>query len=147
MITIRPMTMADVDGVMTVERASFKTPWSREAFERELTVNHMAHYLVAIIDQQVIGYAGFWQVIDEGHITNIAIAPQWRTKGHGKLLVEQLLNDARAKEIAYMTLEVRVNNHSAINLYRQFGFIDHGVRPNYYYDTGEDALIMWAKLK
>lgn len=146
MITIRAMTVADIDGVMTVERASFKTPWSREAFERELTVNHMAYYLVATDDQQIIGYAGYWQVIDEAHITNIAIAPQWRNKGYGKQLIEQLLNSARAKEIAYMTLEVRVNNHTAIELYRQFGFAEHGVRPNYYYDTGEDALIMWVKL-
>lgn len=139
--TIRRMTLADVDGVAAVEAATFPTPWSRDAFESEMK-NVAARYLVAEKDGQVIGYAGAWIIIDESHITNIAVLKEHRGQGIGRALTAGLMQYLSNLGAAYATLEVRKSNAVAQSLYVSLGFIKLGVRKRYYEDNGEDALIM-----
>lgn len=141
-ITIAPMELWDIDGVMEIEYASFAIPWSREAFEEELTNNKHAVYIVAKQGNKVIGYGGMWKVLEEGHITNIAVHPDFRRMRVGYAIVEALTQIAKNKGIGSMTLEVRENNIAAQGLYRKFGFEVVGRRKKYYADNNEDALIM-----
>lgn len=145
-ITVRPMRIEDLDQVLEVERASFPTPWTKEAFYRELTQNRLACYLVALADGRVIAYAGAWLILDEAHVTNIAVHPSFRGRKVGELLMRSLMLLARSKGARQMTLEVRASNLVAQNLYRKLGFSTQGRRPKYYTDNQEDALIMWADL-
>lgn len=138
---IRRMTLADVDGVAAVEAATFPTPWSRDAFVSEMK-NVAARYLVAERDGAVIGYAGAWIILDESHITNIAVLQAERGKGIGRALTAGLMQYLANLGAAYATLEVRKSNEVAQNLYKSLGFIKLGVRKRYYEDNDEDALIM-----
>lgn len=138
-----PMTMADLDEVMEVEQASFTSPWSRQAFIRELTDNLYAHYIIARIGGRVGGYAGMWLVMGEAHVTNIAIKPEYRGRGYGERLLRRLMELAVAGEANRMTLEVRRSNLIAQKLYAKLGFTAQGLRKRYYTDTNEDAIIMW----
>jgi len=140
-IIIRRMTMADVDGVAAVEAATFPTPWSRDAFASEMK-NVAARYLVAEKDGKIIGFAGAWIILDESHITNIAVLKDERGQGVGRRLTEGLMQYLSNLGAAYATLEVRKSNQVAQNLYVSLGFIKLGVRKRYYEDNGEDALIM-----
>ena len=140
-IKIRRMTMADVDGVAAVEAATFPTPWSRDAFASEMS-NVAARYLVAEKDGRVIGFAGAWIILDESHITNIAVLKDERGQGIGRQLTHGLMQYLSNLGAAYATLEVRKSNIVAQNLYVSLGFIKLGVRKRYYEDNGEDALIM-----
>lgn len=139
---IRRMTLADVDAVSAIEAATFPTPWSRDAFVQEMTRNVAARYLVAEMDGQVVGYAGAWLILDESHITNIAVAESQRGKGVGRQLTSALLQYLSNLGAAYATLEVRVSNERARNLYASLGFVSVGKRKRYYEDNGEDALLM-----
>ena len=138
---LRRMTAADVDGVAAVEAATFPTPWSRDAFESEMR-NVAARYLVAEKDGKIIGYAGAWIILDESHITNIAVLKEERGQGIGRALTAGLLQYLSNLGAAYATLEVRKSNEVAQNLYKSLGFIKLGVRKRYYEDNGEDAFIM-----
>lgn len=138
---VRRMTMADVDGVAAVEAATFPTPWSRDAFVSEMR-NVAARYLVAERNGTVIGYAGAWIILDESHITNIAVLQAERGKGIGRALTAGLMQYLSNLGAAYATLEVRKSNEVAQNLYKSLGFIKLGVRKRYYEDNDEDALIM-----
>lgn len=138
---IRRMTMADVDGVAAVEAATFPKPWSRDAFISEMN-NVAARYMVAELDGQIIGFAGAWIIIDESHITNIAILSEHRGKGYGRLVTEALLQYLSNLGAAYATLEVRRSNEVAQQLYASLGFLRLGVRKRYYEDNQEDAIIM-----
>ena len=140
---LRAMTMADLDAVCEIEEQCFSVPWSRESMEKELIGNDQAHYLVAEIDEKVVGYAGFWQVLDEGHIMNIAVAPSMRGQGLGEELMRAMLQQGTQFGIIYWTLEVRVSNIAAIKLYEKVGFTSAGIRPGYYEKPREDANIMW----
>ncbi len=142
---IRAMAAADIGQILEIERLSFKSPWSEQAFLEELD-NRLAHYLVLLDGETVVGYAGFWQILDEGHITNVALLPSYRGRGLAKMLIGRLIDVARHHNIVQLTLEVRPSNAAALALYRQFGFSVQGRRPNYYFDTKEDALIMWTKI-
>ena len=144
-IFVRPMTVEDLDGVMSVEFDSFLTPWSRTAFEEELTQNRLARYIVAEEDGHIAGYAGTWLVINEAHVTNVAVSGLHRRKGIGRLLMEKLMMLARDSGMDSMTLEVRVTNAAARHLYQQMGFVEAGIRKNYYSETKEDALILWCE--
>lgn len=144
-IVVRRMTMDDLDGVMLVEVDSFLTPWSRSAFEEELSQNRLARYLVAVDNGAVIGYAGTWLVINEAHVTNVAVSGQRRREGIGRLLMEKLMDLSRDSGMDSMTLEVRVSNEAARHLYQQLGFVEAGLRKNYYSETKEDALILWRE--
>ena len=145
LITVRPMVMTDVDGVMAVEHDSFLTPWSRSAFEEELAQNRLARYIVAEENGAIVGYAGTWLVINEAHVTNVAVSSQRRREGIGRLLMQNLMELARENGMESMTLEVRVSNAAARHLYQQLGFVEAGIRKNYYTETKEDALILWCE--
>lgn len=132
-----------LDGIMVIENLSFRIPWSRDAMLEEITGNKFAYYLCAAVEDRVVGYAGMWHVCDEGHITNIAVHPEFRGEGVGSALMEGLIGHAVETGIVAMTLEVRKSNIVAQALYRKFGFVDAGFRKAYYADNGEDALIMW----
>lgn len=138
---LRRMTAADVDGVAAVEAATFPTPWSRDAFASEMR-NVAARYLVAEKDGKIIGYAGAWIILDESHITNIAVLKEERGQGIGRALTAGLLQYLSNLGAAYATLEVRKSNEVAQNLYKSLGFIKLGVRKRYYEDNDEDAFIM-----
>ena len=146
-LSIRPMTLEDIQGIYDLEVKCFKVPWTKEAFKNEVEKNKLAHYYVLSVDNKVIGYGGVWHIMDEGHITNIAIDPSYRNKGYGKFLMKSIMEESRKIGIDYMTLEVRVTNTSAIKLYEALGFKTSGIRPNYYTDNQEDAKIMWVDLK
>lgn len=142
-VVIGAMDLADLDGVLEVEAHSFPSPWSRQAFIQELTSNRFAHYRVARAGHRIVGYAGMWVVLDEAHVTNVAVHPDWRGRGLGKGLMLDLFAQALEQGAVRMTLEVRISNHVAQRLYTQLQFKPAGVRKGYYSDTGEDALIMW----
>lgn len=139
---IRRMTLTDVDAVAAIERATFPTPWSRDAFVQEMTANAVARYLVAEAGGEVIGYAGAWLILDESHITNVAIREDMRGLGLGRKLMQELLQYLSNLGAAYATLEVRVSNERAQRLYQSLGFIPVGRRKQYYEDNREDALLM-----
>ncbi len=141
-VNIRRMTLDDVDGVHGIERATFARPWSRDAFVQEMTENVCARYLVAEDTRGMIGFAGAWMVLDEGHVTNIAVREDARGQGVGRALTRALIQYAANLGVRYMTLEVRVSNAAAQALYRSLGFVKVGVRKKYYEDNGEDALLM-----
>jgi len=143
---IGPMQLSDIPAVLDIERRSFPTPWSQRAFESELRDNFCAHYLVARLGTEVVGYAGMWVILDEAHVTNIAVHPDYRGRRIGHRLLEALEERARELGAKYMTLEVRPSNVIAQELYRKHGFVVKGVRRGYYTDTNEDALIMWREL-
>lgn len=145
-ITFRNMTADDLDEVMEVEVNSFTIPWSREAFFNELTKNQFAQYLIVEVDQRVVGYCGVWIIIDEAHITNIALLPEYRGMKLGEALMSKVMELVREMGALRMTLEVRVSNVRAQNLYRKFGFVEGAIRKQYYTDNMEDALVMWVNL-
>lgn len=142
----RYMREEDLDQIMEVEHASFTTPWSREAFYNELFNNKFAVYLVLEMDNRVVGYCGVWIVIDEAHVTNVAVLPAYRGRKLGEALLSKLMSIAREMGARSMTLEVRVTNHVAQSLYRKLGFQNGGIRKSYYSDNQEDALVMWVNL-
>lgn len=140
---IEKMEEKHLPGVMTVEKLSFKIPWSINSFIQEITTNDLAHYLVAVENNMVVGYAGMWQIQNEGHITNIAVHPEFRGVHIGKGLMHALILLAKNLGIDSMTLEVRRSNMVAQNMYNSFGFTEAGVRKAYYSDNKEDAIVMW----
>lgn len=141
-LVLRPMTTADVAGVVCVENASFHTPWSMASFYGELE-NACACYLVALEGETVRGYVGLWIVLDEAQITNVAVAPEVRGRGLGRRLMEAAIACAKAGGARAMTLEVRPSNVAARSLYASFGFVERGRRKDYYADDHEDALLLW----
>ena len=135
------MTAADVDAVCAIEEATFARPWSRASIENELT-NSCARYVVLRRGGETVGYAGMWLVIDEAHVTNVAIRKDLRGQGLGEKLMRALIQRAADSGMIWMTLEVRRSNAAAQGLYRKLGFVDVGWRKRYYEDNGEDALLM-----
>ncbi|TYS12771.1 ribosomal-protein-alanine N-acetyltransferase [Rossellomorea vietnamensis] len=144
--TIRLMSVEDLDDIMEVETESFTIPWSRDAFFNEIETNHFATYIVIEDKGKVIGYCGVWIIVDEAHITNIAVLPSYRGQGLGDRLMQSMIEIAKEMGAVTMTLEVRVSNTPAQTLYKKFGFAEGGVRKKYYSDNQEDALVMWVKL-
>lgn len=142
-VKVRRAHMGDIDGVHTVEVETFSTPWSRAAFEAEMTDNELAYYLVLELEGKAIGYAGMWLIVDEAHVTNVAISAACRGQGLGELLMKSLIDHARERGARSMTLEVRITNAIAQSLYTKLGFVKKGIRRQYYSDNKEDALIMW----
>lgn len=145
-LSFRRMTLYDVDRVLDVEKRCFSAPWSRQAFVTELVQNQFAHYLVAEYEGRIIGYSGVWLIIDEGHITNIAVDPDFRGLKLGEILLRTMATHCLANGGQRMTLEVRVSNTVAQTLYTKLGFSEAGTRKGYYTDNNEDAIIMWADL-
>ena len=141
-LTVSAMTAEDIDAVHAIERESFAIPWSREAFVKEVTENLCARYVVLREDGAPVAYAGAWLVIDEGHITNIAVRSDRRGRGYGERITSALIQLCADTGVRYMTLEVRRGNAVARRLYEKLGFVEVGYRKRYYADNGEDALVM-----
>ncbi len=143
---IREMTVSDLSQVLFIERLSFRPPWSKRIFLEELTIS-AREYFVLEIQKKIIGYAGLSFILDEAHITTLAIHPRFRRKGFGELLLRFLIARARERGAAILTLEVRESNRAAQNLYKKFGFREVGKRRKYYLFPAEDAVIMSLILK
>ncbi len=136
-------TAADLDAVMEIERLCFPTPWPREAFADELARSWARlEILRQSSSGRVVAFCNYWLVSDELHILNIAVRPDERRHGHASTLLRHILAQARTASFRVLSLEVRTSNHAAQALYRKFGFKEVGLRPKYYADTGEDALLM-----
>ncbi|MBC8590041.1 ribosomal protein S18-alanine N-acetyltransferase [Wansuia hejianensis] len=146
-ILVREVTEEDIDQIVEIEKQTFSTPWSKNAFLIEIRENKLAKYIIAEFDKKIVGYGGIWLILNEGHITNIAVKKDYRGKGIGNKLVEGLIDYCEKKDIENMTLEVRKSNIVAQNLYKKYGFVDFGIRPKYYSDNNEDAIIMWRMNK
>ncbi|MEG0387632.1 MAG: ribosomal protein S18-alanine N-acetyltransferase [Niameybacter sp.] len=140
-MVIRKATLGDVQSIYEIEVDSFSVPWSLESIAKELE-SSVAYYLIAEEEGQVLGYAGLWNVVGEGQITNIAVRPSGRRKGIGKQLIEGLMSYGQDRALEVLILEVRASNEPAINLYTGAGFTEVGKRKNYYTKPTEDALLM-----
>ncbi|MCL2415675.1 MAG: ribosomal protein S18-alanine N-acetyltransferase [Defluviitaleaceae bacterium] len=145
-IEIETMDITHLDDVYKIEEESFSIPWSRDSFTEEIFRTN-AIYVVALIDKQVVGYGGMWHIINEGHITNIAVEEKSRKMGIGDAIIKKLEYIAKSLDMIGLTLEVRMNNAPAQRLYLRNGFEVEGIRKNYYSDTKEDALVMWKNFK
>ena len=139
---IRPMVRADVNRVHEIECTCFRSPWSKLALAGELR-NEVAHYLVMEADGVICGYGGMWLLFEEAHVTNVAIMPEYRGQGRGKRLMLAMMDHAVKRGAEKMTLEVREGNIAAQKVYLTCGFASEGIRPNYYEDNHENAVIMW----
>lgn len=144
LVTFRKMTIHDVNEVYEIEKQSFTLAWTKEAFEQEMLKNEFAYYVLAETQEGVVGYCGMWLVMDEAHITNIAISPKERGKKFGEALMREAIKTAKAQGAKLMTLEARVSNIAALNLYKKLGFKNGGIRKGYYTDNQEDAIVMWV---
>ncbi len=146
-LSTSPMRPGDLEEVVAIERASFGMPWSRGAFLYEIEQNRVARCWVLREDDRVVAYLCLWEIGDELHVTNVAVHPDRRRHGFARQLLGAILDDARSRRIRSVTLEVRPTNDEARTLYESFGFRVVGRRRGYYYDTGEDALIMESDLQ
>ena len=144
-VRVEPMRRRHLRGVLRIEQQSNPRPWSLSLFLSELRYTDSRVYLVARTGPQIVGYAGLMLVAGDGHITNVGVDPEHRRRAIATRLILVLARRALAEGATALTLEVRVSNRPAQELYRRFGFAPAGVRRGYYADTGEDALIMWAE--
>lgn len=142
-IVLAPMRRKHVRDVLAIERQVYPRPWSAALFFSEISQRKTRHYVVATADKGLVGYGGLMVHQDEGHITTIAVDPEFQHRGVGARVLLDLFEQARAREAHTLALEVRVGNWPAQRLYAWFGFRPVGVRKNYYAETGEDALVMW----
>lgn len=141
-VVYRKAEYEDIEGILFVEENCFNSPWSKESFEFDIFVNDLALYVVACWNGAVIGFCGMHTIFDEGHIMNVAVLKEYRGKAIGKTLLIKMFEFADDCVDKY-TLEVRESNSSAIHLYNKLGFKSVSIRPKYYRDTHEDAIIMW----
>ena len=141
-LRVEPMTLDDLPAVHAIERQSFVTPWPDDAYRNEIRTNRLASYVVARAGDEVVGFGGIWIMVDEAHVTSFAVDPRWRRRGVGERLLIALLDLSIARRAREATLEVRLSNLPARKLYEKYGFRPVGIRPRYYSDNAEDALIM-----
>ena len=147
MVHYRKMTLEDVPAVHAIELATFPTPWTLDSFYYEVNENKFSHYLVAENEAgELVGFCGVWLVVDAAQITNVAVIETVRGQGIGEALMREAIRVAKEANMDTMSLEVRVTNTVAQNLYRKLGFQDGGIRKGYYTDNQEDALVMWVNL-
>lgn len=145
-VEIKALQLSDIDGIMSIEPAVYGAHhWSRQSFINELS-NPAGCYFGAVnpVDDRILGYSGFWLIQDEAHITTLAVHPDQRRQKIGERLLINNIIEARKLGANWMTLEVRVSNEAAQELYFKYGFRRLGVRPRYYQDNSEDALILWT---
>lgn len=143
-LAIEPMTQADVPEVLRIERASFATQWPADAFYSELAANKLAHYFVGRFDGAIVAYGGIWVILEDAHVTTIAVDDRFRGRRFGEAMLLHLVDEAIARGASWMTLEVRESNTVAQQLYRKYGFVTVTSRKAYYSDNNENALVMWA---
>lgn len=146
-LIIRNGKLEDSYDMAEIEKLCFRTPWSKESIEKDLRENKHALYIVAELNHKVIAYLSVWNIIDEGHINNVAVSPLLRGQHIATILMETMINSTEAAGIKRHTLEVRESNTIAIKLYEKFGFYFAGIRKGYYEDTGENGVIMWRDSK
>ena len=143
-VSIAPMRPEDLERVLEIEQVSFPTPWPRDAYSHELHENRLACYVVARVMHKIVGYAGMWVILDEAHVTTIAVEPESRGRRIGERLLIALMEESMKRGARWVTLEVRKSNGVAQALYRKYGFKEIGVRKAYYSDNREDAIVMWT---
>src|SRR5262245_27303950 len=143
-VEIVPMRRRHLRAVMRIEQQVYPRPWSTSLFLSELALRSTRSYVVARVGREVVGYAGVLMTLDDGHVTTIAVDPAWHRHKIGTRLLLCLAREALARGARSLTLEVRITNTGAQDLYRRFGFVPVGVRKNYYQEVNEDALVMWA---
>jgi ribosomal-protein-alanine N-acetyltransferase len=141
-VRLLPLDASHIPAILEIEGKSNSAPWSERSFRGELD-NPQSIFLVALADNKVVGYAGLWIVVDEGHITTVAVSPEHRRNGIGRKLTEEVLSRGIEQGIVCATLEVRASNEAAIKLYEELGFIQAARRKGYYPDNKEDAIVMW----
>ena len=142
-VIVRQASLDDVEDIYRIEKLCFPDPRSRDALNYELGENPRAFYIVAELGGDVVGYAGLWWIMDEGHITNVAVMPGFRNRKIASGIIHTMIDFTTSEGIRHHTLEVRRSNEAAIGLYEKFGFRVEGVRKGYYLNNGEDAMIMW----
>ena len=142
-LVIRQAEERDIAAIETLEQQCFAVPWTYESLYHDVMHNKLAFYIVAEADGVLCGWVGIWTVGDEGHISTVAVAPDYRRRHIARAMLEVLIETCGQSGITSYTLEVRVGNAAARKLYEGLGFADAGVRKGYYEDNGEDALIMW----
>ncbi len=148
-VKIEQMTAKDLEQILKIEKESFNSPWSRHSFLRDINDNSYAIYLTAKIKEKVVGYIGTWLLIDELHITNLAVDPEYRQQGIATRLLKKvirIIKEDNSVALSLITLEVRESNRAAIKLYQKLGFSRIRVRPNYYRDNQENAIVMRKEL-
>jgi len=143
-VCLTPMKRRHLRQVLRIEGQVYPRPWSLSLFLSEIGTRDGRYYIVAKVGSTVVGYAGLWLSVDEAHVTNLAVDPAWQRLKIGTRLLLDLTHAARSLGYNAMTLEVRVSNTRAQEMYRKFGYAPAGVRRNYYTDTNEDAIVMWA---
>jgi ribosomal-protein-alanine N-acetyltransferase len=140
------MTISDLQTVLAIDRLSFPLPWSERTYRYELNENPSSYMYVVEVHEgrnpKVIGYVGFWFIVDEAHISTLAVHPDYRGHGIGELLLKTAINHAEELDARIVTLEVRISNQIAISLYEKYNFKVVGSRPRYYRDNNEEALLM-----
>lgn len=141
-LKIECMDINNVAGASDIERMCFTDPWSSTLLQKELE-NDMAQYYVISLDAEVIAYCGYWNIVDDAQIMNVAVSPAYQGYGIGSMLMDTMIKKSKADDMRTMSLEVRVSNEKAINLYEKYGFVKEGRRKEYYKDNKEDAYIMY----
>lgn len=143
-VQIVPMRRRHLRAVVKIEAKVYPRPWSHSLFVSELALRSTRAYFVAKVGRDIVGYAGLMMSMTDGHVTTIAVDPAWHRHGIGTRLLLALAREGIEREATALTLEVRLSNKGAQDMYKRFGFTAVGVRKGYYGDTGEDALVMWA---
>jgi ribosomal-protein-alanine N-acetyltransferase len=143
-LEVAEMTSADIAAVLHIEALSFASAWPQNAFVNEIRDNKLAHYFVGRLDGEIVAYGGIWVILEDSHVTTIAVHPDFRGRKLGEELLVHLLEEAIAARASWITLEVRESNTTAQRLYRKYGFTVVSTRRGYYSDNNENALVMWA---
>ncbi len=140
------MTREDVESIVRIEEEAYgKHHWAKSSFYDEMSNNLAKYYTAKNNNGEILGYAGTWHIIDEGHITTIAVRSDYLRNHIGEAMMQKIIEDCYKNKIKYLTLEVRSSNIPAIKLYEKYGFQSLGTRKGYYQDNNEDALIMWTE--
>jgi [ribosomal protein S18]-alanine N-acetyltransferase len=143
-LDITPMVPDDIPAVLHIETLSFQSTWPANAFANELRDNKLAHYFVGRVDGRIVAYGGIWVILEDSHVTTIAVHPEMRGQRLGEEMLVHLLDEAIERGASWITLEVRETNDVAQRLYRKYGFTVVSTRRGYYSDNNESALVMWA---
>jgi ribosomal-protein-alanine N-acetyltransferase len=143
-VHVAPMKRRHLRSVLRIEAQVYPTPWTHGLFVSELALRSTRAYVVARVGREVVGYAGLMMSLNDGHVTTVAVDPDWQREGIATRMLVALAREAIGRGATALTLEVRLSHHGAQRLYQRFGFTPVGVRKGYYADSGEDALIMWA---
>ena len=143
-LVIAPMDDAHLAQIGKIEALSFPSTWPQNAFQNEIHENKLAHYFVGLIDDEVVAYGGIWVILEDSHITTIAVHPDQRGRKYGEIMLLHLLDETIERGASWITLEVRETNIVAQRLYRKYGFTVVSTRRGYYSDNNENALVMWA---